>query len=100
MGKLSEMVGSEMGGSGGAHSNTGDVWSSTGDAWTDEQLDKWITAKRAKDFATADAIREELRAWGVDPDAARPSGWSADKKYKGGGQAQLNKAKSDQKVWV
>merc|ERR1712187_267892 len=47
----------------------------TGDAWMDEQLDKWLIAKRMKDFATADAIRDELRAMGVDPDTVRPRGW-------------------------
>merc|ERR1712187_164358 len=49
----------------------------TGDAWMDEQLDKWLIAKRQKDFATADAIRDELRALGVDPDTVRPRGWEA-----------------------
>merc|ERR1712217_539461 len=47
----------------------------TGDEWTDEQLDRWLIAKRSKDFATADMIREELRAVGVDPDTVRPPGW-------------------------
>jgi len=37
------------------------------------QLDQWVQAKRAKDFTTADAIRNDLRAKGVDPDTARPS---------------------------
>jgi cysteinyl-tRNA synthetase len=49
----------------------------TGDAWMDEQLDKWLIAKRQKDFATADAIRDQLRAMGVDPDTVRPRGWEA-----------------------
>merc|ERR1712232_187659 len=48
----------------------------TGDVWMDEQLDNWLIAKRQKDFATADAIRDELRAIGVDPDTVRPPGWS------------------------
>merc|ERR1719497_184814 len=47
----------------------------TGDPWMDEQLDKWLIAKRQKDFATADAIRDELRSMGVDPDTVRPRGW-------------------------
>merc|ERR1711972_1026451 len=47
----------------------------TGDAWTEDQLDKWLAAKRAKDFATADAIRDNLRQLGVDPDTCRPRGW-------------------------
>ena len=29
-------------------------------------LDEWVAAKRAKDFARADNLREELRAGGVD----------------------------------
>jgi len=36
-------------------------------------LDQWVTAKRAHDFGTADRIREELRARGVEPDKARPA---------------------------
>ena len=35
-------------------------------------LDAWVSAKRGKDFATADSIRSELRAVGVDPDTERP----------------------------
>ena len=31
-------------------------------------------AKRSKDFATADQLRDELRAGGVDPEKARPAG--------------------------
>jgi len=44
------------------------------DAETEVQLDQWVQAKREKDFTMADAIRELLRAKGVEPDQARPSG--------------------------
>jgi len=44
------------------------------DAETEEQLAKWVAAKREKDFATADAIRAELRTKGVEPDSVRPPG--------------------------
>eukprot|EP00747_Dinoflagellata_sp_TGD_P023621 gnl/TRDRNA2_/TRDRNA2_129943_c0_seq5.p1 gnl/TRDRNA2_/TRDRNA2_129943_c0~~gnl/TRDRNA2_/TRDRNA2_129943_c0_seq5.p1 ORF type:complete len:299 (+),score=27.35 gnl/TRDRNA2_/TRDRNA2_129943_c0_seq5:73-969(+) len=37
-------------------------------------LDEWVAAKRAKDFATADRIRNELRASGIEPEAERPTG--------------------------
>jgi len=48
-----------------------------------EQLDAWVEAKRAKDFDTADAIRVELRAQGIEPDEYRPAGGG--KGGKGGG---------------
>merc|ERR1712176_967534 len=54
--------------SGGSQPSTG----VTGDPYTDEQLDKWLVAKRSRDFATADAIRDELRGMGVDPEKVRP----------------------------
>ena len=41
------------------------------DSQIESQLDKWVAAKRAKDFATADRLREELRKMGVEPDCAR-----------------------------
>uniref|UniRef100_A0A7S4RC45 Uncharacterized protein n=1 Tax=Alexandrium monilatum TaxID=311494 RepID=A0A7S4RC45_9DINO len=41
-------------------------------AEVENRLDLWVTAKRNKDFTTADAIRSELRAQGIDPDTARP----------------------------
>ena len=44
------------------------------DAETNAQLDKWVDAKRGKNFSLADKLREELRAKGVDPDTARPAG--------------------------
>jgi len=40
---------------------------------TEEMLDRWVQAKRAKDFTTSDKIRDELRAKGIDPDTARPA---------------------------
>ena len=36
------------------------------------RLDAWVAAKRSKDFATADKIRDELKAAGVIADKARP----------------------------
>merc|ERR1719401_2551902 len=53
----------------------GEAQSSTGDDWTEQQLDKWLVAKRSRDFVTADAIRDELRGMGIDPDTVRPRGW-------------------------
>merc|ERR1712176_1730039 len=47
----------------------------TGNASIDEQLDKWLIAKRSKDFVTADMLRDELRSMGVNPDTVRPKGW-------------------------
>lgn len=41
--------------------------------WIDQQLDAWVSAKRIKDFAVADRIRDELRAEGIEPDKARPA---------------------------
>ena len=43
------------------------------DDWVNDQLDQWVNAKRIKDFATADRIRDELRAEGIEPDKARPA---------------------------
>jgi len=43
------------------------------DEWVNDQLDQWVNAKRIKDFATADRIRDELRAQGIEPDKARPA---------------------------
>mmetsp|Transcript_48253 Transcript_48253/g.149004 ORF Transcript_48253/g.149004 Transcript_48253/m.149004 type:complete len:194 (-) Transcript_48253:172-753(-) len=42
------------------------------DAVTEQELDQWVQAKRSRDFETADALRSNLRARGVDPDTARP----------------------------
>jgi len=45
----------------------------TFDADVQAQLDEWVAAKRDKDFARADNLRNELRQMGVEPDSARPS---------------------------
>ena len=47
------------------------------DAETEAKLDLWVSAKRSKDFVTADRLREELRAAGVEPDVVRASGFVA-----------------------
>eukprot|EP00928_Gymnodinium_smaydae_P089668 TRINITY_DN73596_c0_g1_i1.p1 TRINITY_DN73596_c0_g1~~TRINITY_DN73596_c0_g1_i1.p1 ORF type:complete len:483 (+),score=57.21 TRINITY_DN73596_c0_g1_i1:128-1576(+) len=39
---------------------------------TEQQLDRWVQAKRDKDFELADSIRVQLRAIGIDPDTERP----------------------------
>jgi len=44
----------------------------TYDPETEAKLDQWVQAKRARDFATSDAIQAELEAQGVDTHAARP----------------------------
>lgn len=49
----------------------------TFDDETERKLSQWVAAKRAKDFATADRIRDELRTQGVDPDKVRPATNSA-----------------------
>ena len=43
------------------------------DTETEAKLDQWVNAKRAKDFATADRLREEMRAAGAEPDMVRPA---------------------------
>jgi len=37
------------------------------------KLDMWVACKRAKDFASADIIKEELRGGGAQPDTWRPA---------------------------
>lgn len=39
----------------------------------EEELNRWVEAKRKKEFSLADSIRTKLRGKGVDPDTARPS---------------------------
>ena len=42
-----------------------------------KQLDKWVEAKRNRDFTSADRIRALLEAKGIKPDQARPHVWEA-----------------------
>ena len=35
-------------------------------------LDKWVVAKRTRDFPMADRLRDEMRKGGVDPAEHRP----------------------------
>ena len=37
-----------------------------------EKLEEWVQAKRRRDFATADALRSEMQAAGVNPEELRP----------------------------
>ena len=55
------------------------------DAATEAKLDEWVSAKRQKDFATADRLREELRAQGVNPDQVRPATAPGGAPHHGGG---------------
>eukprot|EP00316_Scyphosphaera_apsteinii_P013153 CAMPEP_0119311220 /NCGR_PEP_ID=MMETSP1333-20130426/21979_1 /TAXON_ID=418940 /ORGANISM="Scyphosphaera apsteinii, Strain RCC1455" /LENGTH=208 /DNA_ID=CAMNT_0007315549 /DNA_START=62 /DNA_END=688 /DNA_ORIENTATION=- len=38
-------------------------------------LDRWVEAKRSRDFATADRIRSELEAKGIKAEVVRPHVW-------------------------
>ena len=50
----------------------GEPWRATKDPYVESQLDEWVKSKRAKDFSTADRIRDELAARGIDTAAERP----------------------------
>lgn len=41
----------------------------------DAKLNKWVEAKRSKDFATADALKAELQGMGYNPEELRPKGY-------------------------
>lgn len=43
------------------------------DKATEKKLNLWVKAKRTKDWETADKLREELRAAGIDAAAERPA---------------------------
>ena len=43
------------------------------DPATDARLQQWVSARRQRDWPTADRLREELRALGIEPEeAVRP----------------------------
>mgnify|MGYP004221664071 CR=1 FL=1 len=44
---------------------------------TNRQLDKWVDAKRKKDFTSADRIRALLEAKGIKAEQVRPHVWEA-----------------------
>ena len=43
------------------------------DPYMAARLEEWVAAKRVRDYPTADRLREELRAHGVDAEALRPA---------------------------
>jgi hypothetical protein len=43
----------------------------------DQKLDRWVQAKRTRDFQLADRLRAELEAHGIQPEVARPHAWEA-----------------------
>ena len=47
------------------------------DRETNMQLDRWVEAKRHRDFTTADRIRSELESKGIRAEQARPHVWEA-----------------------
>jgi len=64
MGSMMGLMGGDGGSGGGAD-----------DLTTQQMLDEWVRCKRTRDYATADSIRAQLRAQGVDPDTERPKAW-------------------------
>merc|ERR1712194_471273 len=58
----------------------------------EEKLDRWVACKRARDFATADALRDERSRMGIEADQRRPpeGGPRADYGRKGGGKGKKN----------
>lgn len=61
-------------------------WSSAGsddsyNAAVEAQLDQWQDARSIKDWATADAIRDSLRAQRVEPSTARPNNMSVQEEH-------------------
>jgi len=58
------------------------------------QLDSWVEAKRYRDFETADGLRQELRAQGIEPEQERPNTWESSKP----GEGEDAQAKLD--AWV
>jgi len=60
----------------------------------DDRLERWREAKANRDFVTADAIRAELRAEGMDPDKPEHSGrgkWANDDRLDRWREAKANR---------
>merc|ERR1719284_1211703 len=58
---------------------------------TDSRVEQWRNAKRDRDFTTADQIRKELRAEGIDPDQPQSLRKSYRSDLKGGAADKLEK---------
>jgi len=72
----------------------------TYDAETEEKLNQWVSAKRSKDYETADQIRAELREQGVEPDDARPPGWTPEWGSVKSMPHPSSNFKKEQKIWL
>merc|ERR1719291_188316 len=64
-------MGANLGGAQPAHTQ---ILTAPGPNTIETMLDDWCVAKRKKDFALADKLRDQLKALGVDAQAARPPG--------------------------
>ena len=43
------------------------------DAATEELLDGWVGARRTRNFARADELRDQLRGMNIEPEISRPA---------------------------
>jgi len=68
----SAMAGPGMGSMMGLMGGDGGSGGGSDDLTTQQMLDEWVRCKRTRDYATADTLRAQLRAQGVDPDTERP----------------------------
>jgi RNA recognition motif-containing protein len=69
------MANSGMGSMMGLMGGDGGFGGGSDDLTTQQMLDEWVKCKRTRDYATADSLRAQLRAQGVDPDTERPKAW-------------------------
>jgi len=68
----SAMANSGMGSMMGPMGGNAGFGGGSDDLTTQQMLDEWVRCKRTRDYATADTLRAQLRAQGVDPDTERP----------------------------
>jgi len=68
----SAMANSGMGSMMGPMGGNAGLGGGSDDLTTQQMLDEWVRCKRTRDYATADTLRAQLRAQGVDPDTERP----------------------------